>query len=545
MKQIKTKNGKLIGGVIAFCLATIVLIWTDYFQQIKSDKEETIASAIQRNSNLAVALEQYAVRTIHNADAILQLVKMEFSTKGRNMNIAELLYSEVVNKDIFKGVAVINEKGEIELADIRLHSDTSLNFSDRYYFQYHLKNNNDTLLISKPVISKTLDKSVIVFSRRINHKDGSFAGVIAIQTEPRSFTSFYGQANLNKHDIISLIAPDGTTYARRTGTIESSGENIIKSPLFTHVAQNPDSFYFARDAIRGIPTFFSYRKLKEYPIIATVGTSESDILSGYYKRTERNLVSAIVISVLIVLFSFLVSLILHHRRKTAEKLMAEEEKHQRRITQEVISAQEKEREEIGHELHDNINQVLTSVKLYLEMALYTPEMREELIAKSKNLVEGSIKEIRGLSHELSAPTLGTRSLVDSIEALIETVSNSSGLKISFDHSSCYTSLAMNQKLAIYRIIQEQLNNVVKHANATSVSIILSQKEHNTTLFIRDNGKGFNTFERRNGIGLNNIISRTKVFDGMVEIESAPGKGCRLIVHMPIIIASTEVEQEER
>ena len=104
---------------------------------------------------------------------------------------------------------------------------------------------------------------------------------------------------------------------------------------------------------------------------------------------------------------------------------------------------------------------------------------------------------------------------------------------------------MNQKLAIYRIIQEQLNNVVKHANATAVSIILSQKEHNTTLVIRDNGKGFNTFERRNGIGLNNIISRTKVFDGMVEIESAPGKGCRLIVHMPIIIASTEVEQEGR
>ena len=111
MKQLKTKNGKLLGGIIAFCLATMVLIWMDYFQQIRSDKEETIASAIQRNSNLAVALEQYAVRTIHNADAILQLVKMEFSTKGRNINIDELLYSEVVNKDIFKGVAVINEKG--------------------------------------------------------------------------------------------------------------------------------------------------------------------------------------------------------------------------------------------------------------------------------------------------------------------------------------------------------------------------------------------------------------------------------------------------
>ncbi|MBO9682139.1 MAG: hypothetical protein J7502_05630 [Flavisolibacter sp.] len=534
MKQFKVRNGKLIGGIAIFCLATVAVIWTNYYQQNKADKEETIASAVQRNSNLAVALEQYTIRTIHNADAVLHLVRMEYERKGGKIDINELLYSNAVNRDIFKGVGLVNSEGKIETFDLSIHSGATLDFSDRDYFIYHLKNNVDTLLISKPTLSRTIGKPVIVLSRRVDKADGSFGGVVVIQIEPATFTSFYAQANLRQFDIISLIAPDGITYARRTGSIESSGEDVIRSPLFSHITNNPDSFYFAKDAIREIPTFFSYRKFKNYPIIATVGSSETDVLEGYYIRKQRDLLSTIIISTLVVLFSFAIYLVLSHRKKMAEKLLEEQQRHERRVTEEVILAQEKEREEIGHELHDNVNQVLTTVKLYLELALHNSETREELISKSMQLVMKSINEIRSLSHDLSAPTLGTRSLIDSIYALIETISNSTGIKIIFDHSSCYASLPMNQKLAIYRITQEQLNNVVKHAKATTVSIILSQTDKHTSLIIKDNGKGFNTFEKRNGIGLNNIINRTKVFEGKVDIKSAPGKGCTLVVNLPFI-----------
>lgn len=539
MKQHITKNGKLVGGVIVFCLITVVLIWTNYYQQKKTDKIETIANTVERNTNLAIALQQFTIQTIHSADAVLQLVKAEYEKQGSKININELLYANSVNRYLFKGVGLINSEGKMEMADLK--SKASFSFADRDYFIYHSKNDKDTLLISKPVLSKIIQKPVIVLSRRMTRKDGSFGGVVAIQIEPTTFTSFYAQANLRQFDIISLISPNGITYARRTGSIESSGENISESPLFTHVAQNPDSFYFARDALRGIPSFFSYRKFKDYPIIATVGCSEKDALQGYYKRSQRDLRSTIIITILITLFSFAIYMVLWHRRKMAEKLMEEQQRHERQVTEEVIVAQEKEREEIGHELHDNVNQVLTTVKLYLELALHSPEAREELISKSMQLVMKSINEIRSLSHDLSAPTLGTRSLIDSIYALIETVSNSTGIKILFDHSSCYASLVMDQKLAIYRITQEQLNNIVKHARASTVSIILSQTDKQTMLIIKDNGKGFNTFEKRNGIGLNNIISRAKVFNGNVDIESAPGKGCLLMVTLPIIKLEEKIE----
>jgi signal transduction histidine kinase len=356
--------------------------------------------------------------------------------------------------------------------------------------------------------------------------------VVALQVQPSAFTSFYAQAQLLPNDIISLIAPDGTTYARRTGTVESSGENIRKSPLFVHVAQHADSFYFARDAIRDIPTWFSYRKLKQYPIIATVGSSEQDILADYRARQSRYITPRILITILIILFSFFLSLNLLHRRKLSDRLLKEEERYQRLLTEQVIAAQEREREWIGRELHDNVNQVLTTVKLYLEMASHQQD--NPLIPRSMQLINGSINEIRNLSHQLSAPTLGTRSLIDSMNALIEMVVSSTNLLIEFDHTGYHGHLSMNQKLALYRILQEQLNNIVKHAEATRVWILLFQSEGETVLSISDNGKGFDSTVKTNGMGLNNIISRAKIFGGTVHIESTAQKGCFLNITIPIV-----------
>ena len=362
---------------------------------------------------------------------------------------------------------------------------------------------------------------------------GRFSGIVALQIEPNTFTSFYAQANLTKNEIISLISPEGITYARRTGPVESYGENIIKSPLFIHIKHHPDSFYFAKDAIRGIPTWFSYRKLKNYPIIATVGTSEADMLERYYSNRERYLVPRIIASVLGVLFSISISVVLIHRKKMQERIIEEEKRYQRLLTQQVIAAQEKERAYIGRELHDNVNQVLTTVKLYLETALNKEDLKDHFISRSMQLVNGSINEIRNLSHQLSSPTLGTGSLIDTINALIEMVVTSGNLVIEFDHRKYCRSIDMSQKLALYRIVQEQLNNILKHAAATKVWISLKQTDTSTILIIKDNGIGFNHAEKQNGIGLNNIITRVKALDGNVLIKSAVQKGCMLRVFIPI------------
>jgi hypothetical protein len=159
------------------------LIWVNYLNQKRNDKAETIASAVQRNTNLAIALEQYTIRTIHNADAVLQLVKMEYHNNGSAIDINKLLFDNAVNRDIFKGIGIIDKEGVFIAVNLKVRADNTLKVSDRDYFQYHAHNNNDVLFISKPVISKTIGKPVIVVSRRINDNRGYFNGVVAVQIE--------------------------------------------------------------------------------------------------------------------------------------------------------------------------------------------------------------------------------------------------------------------------------------------------------------------------------------------------------------------------
>ncbi|MGZ5246206.1 MAG: ATP-binding protein, partial [Flavitalea sp.] len=336
------------------------------------------------------------------------------------------------------------------------------------------------------------------------------------------FTSFYEKANRYRNDIMSLISPDGITYSRKTGHFQSDGEDISKSPLFTHVRNNPIGNYYAKDAIRGIETYFSYRKLKDYPIITTVGRSKEDILANFYKRERNSYFFGGIISVLLLLFVVFL-LITDRERKRSSAI----------ITKEIIEAQERERANIGYELHDNVNQILMAAKLYVEMAIKDKDDKDEKLNTSIEYIKSGINEIRKLSRELSAPTLGMQTLLDSVHSLIELIACCTDIKIDFDHSGYRKEVDKEQSLAIYRILQEQLNNILKHSKATQVDIILKQSDKETFISIRDNGSGFDTRARRHGIGLNNIYSRATLYQGNMTVTSAVGKGCTLEVSLPI------------
>jgi two-component system sensor histidine kinase UhpB len=222
-------------------------------------------------------------------------------------------------------------------------------------------------------------------------------------------------------------------------------------------------------------------------------------------------------------------------RKNAEEIVMRDLTHQQRlkqqqITEVVLGAQERERFELGQELHDNINQILATSKLYLDVAIEEREPRIELLVKSRNNISMAIEEIRRLSKELITPSLNDLGLVQSIQELIRSIQMVKKMKIRLAISGIEEhSLLPEQKINVYRIIQEQLNNILKHAQASSVVIELNKEEEQIRLLVMDDGKGFDPQDRRDGVGISNIISRAELYNGRVEIDSAPGKGCRLEV----------------
>lgn len=218
------------------------------------------------------------------------------------------------------------------------------------------------------------------------------------------------------------------------------------------------------------------------------------------------------------------------RVRLEKELALQQKLKQQQITEVVLGAQERERFELGQELHDNINQILATSKLYLDVAIEETAPRIELLAKSRKNISMAIEEIRKLSKELITPTLNDLGLIQSIKELIRSILTVKKMKIRLNITGLDEStLLPEQKINVYRIIQEQLNNILKHAQASHVSIELNKENEQISLLVKDDGKGFDPRMRRKGVGISNIISRAELYNGRVEIDSAPGKGCKLEV----------------
>ncbi len=203
---------------------------------------------------------------------------------------------------------------------------------------------------------------------------------------------------------------------------------------------------------------------------------------------------------------------------------------QQEITNAVITAQEKERQELGSELHDNINQILAGSRLYLGLAKKELNIDHPYLIETDTLIFSAITEIRTLSHSLIAPSLHESELLAAIGNIIEVTQETSGIIISlqacgFDE----TDIPDKLKLSIYRIIQEQFNNILKHAGAQKIIVRLIQEKEKTLLSIKDDGVGFDTTKKSNGVGLMNIKTRASLFNGDLSIISSPGNGCELRV----------------
>lgn len=216
--------------------------------------------------------------------------------------------------------------------------------------------------------------------------------------------------------------------------------------------------------------------------------------------------------------------------KTLEK---ERKQKQKEITDAVLSAQENERQDIGRELHDNISQVLASARLYLTMVNSQKAGQDNYLGEAEELIANAINEIRSLSHKLIPKVLTDSDLKEAIKNLTSVTEKSAGYKIECEISKfSEKGIPDKLKLALYRIIQEQLHNISKHAKAKNVQINLKKDEQMLYLIITDDGVGFDTAAKSKGVGLMNMKARAEVFNGQLNIISSPGSGCRLEVSIP-------------
>ena len=203
----------------------------------------------------------------------------------------------------------------------------------------------------------------------------------------------------------------------------------------------------------------------------------------------------------------------------------------------AVAAQELERRRLARELHDETGQALTSMLLGLAAvdAAGTPEEAHAAVAELRRLVVSTLQDVRRLAVELRPKALDDFGLLPALKRLGQTVSEGSRLDVQVEARLGGKRLPAEAETAVYRIVQEALTNVVKHAEAQHVSVLLTRKNESVSVMIEDDGKGFDPGSARSdGLGLLGMQERVALLDGSLAVESTPGAGTTLVLELPLL-----------
>jgi two-component system, NarL family, sensor kinase len=205
----------------------------------------------------------------------------------------------------------------------------------------------------------------------------------------------------------------------------------------------------------------------------------------------------------------------------------------------LLEGQEKERLRIAEELHDRLGSLLSAIKLnfngWIGKRDLSQDEVEDYSAKTSGLLDEAVTEVRRVSHNLSTGQVSRYGLVGSMEDLASTINRSDDITMKVLHFNLGERLPIELETAIYRIVQEMLANVLKHAQAKEFTVQLSKTDNSVILTAEDDGKGFDYKEakQRGGIGLQNIENRAKKFGGQFSVDSSPGKGTIFTFEFPL------------
>jgi len=216
--------------------------------------------------------------------------------------------------------------------------------------------------------------------------------------------------------------------------------------------------------------------------------------------------------------------------------VTEKNRIEQQITKAIIKTQENERYEIGAELHDNICQILASTHMSLGvLSKSVNERGMELFEQCREYISLATQEIRNLSHRLAPTFFNDSTLEEAFEILLRNcnIEKKYSISLFFDPGLANLNINLDLQLNLYRILQEQLRNIIKYARCTTIDVDLIINNGKLKMRIADNGIGFDINEVKGGIGLSNMRRRTELFHGDFVIDSTPGNGCELIIAIPL------------
>ena len=311
MKQADfPRRRRALFAIPALGALVLVLLWTVIFARLSVERDAATHASMASAAILSSALEQHTIKAIHQVDQITRFVKYEFEKTPGQFNLASTVEKGVVQSDTLVQVSLIDEHGMLIASTAGAIPNLSI-FPTANISGFTQLSNDDLLYISKPVLGRVSRQWTLQITRRLNHPDGSFAGVVVVSEDPSYFTSdFYNVASIGRDGVVAVISDNGSVLARSTGvgagpaSVQPDGRLMKKvdgsdARRFTASGVYPTSEHASGiyvDPIDNVTRIVSYRHIDGYPLGVLVGLSQAEEFTDFNHTRRVYLLMASFIS---------------------------------------------------------------------------------------------------------------------------------------------------------------------------------------------------------------------------------------------------------
>lgn len=356
------------------------------------------------------------------------------------------------------------------------------------------------------------------------------------KNNPKKANDFFNKAiqfglSHNEKSDLSYTHLEYSKFLNQIGDYKKAYSNLEKHNQLTAEINSEEKIKKAN--VAGI-----HLELDEYK-------REIETISSHFKNKENfwikqqsvnKKIVIVIVGLAIILILIFYFLTVNEKLKQKNKLKEIQNKIQQNLINATIDGQESERKKIAAFLHDNISALLSSAGMHLNVLSIKNENKSEEILKTKYILEEAHHKVRDLSHELMPSLLVRFGLIYALDDLCEKNSNSN---IQFEFSSTITSetrFSETLETKLFFIISELLNNILKHSQASTAKVDLDQKTHHLLITVQDNGKGFDSQDKKNveGFGINRIKARINNMNGEFSIKSPKDQGTTITLKIPIV-----------
>lgn len=547
----KGRRFSIAYGVISVAALLILSLWAGLRYYIHFEEKKSFADAGKLLSNFARTFEEHTVRTVRVLDQTTMFVKREYENQGNRLDLEKYAQEGLFLDRFYNLIAVIGEDGWVKLVNRKLPPS---NVSDREHFQVHVQEDTQKLFISKPVLGRSSGKWSVQFTRRINKPDGGFGGIVVTSLDPDYFTEFYRSIEFGRNGVATLVGTDGLVRARQSADSKEIGQDVRNSELFRQLARADHGVYQASSPIDQVRRIYSYRKLKEYPLVVLVGMDEQDVLAEFNEHLVLLNLLGSAITILIIIAALAVLLLLRYQARVQESLQ--------RSREEALSSSRMKSEflaRMSHELRTPLNGIL-GFSEYLRDGAEKPESREfaqtihDAGTHLLSLVNATLDlaKIEAGKMDVVRQPVPLAPLVERAIALHQSHADKKALTLRTEFGDALPETILCDSTKVVQVLNNLINNAIKFTQQGSVTVRIERAGDGIRYAVTDTGPGIpadqhrllfdrfrqlDTFATRShegsGLGLALAKELVELMGGRIGMESSPGAGSTFYFTLPV------------